>query len=212
MKKFFVTNIVAAMFVSIGFGAAAYAHVTVKPAEVATASYQTFTVSVPNEKTIPTVKVKLDIPSGVTGVTPTVKPGWQIATEKSGEGESAKVTSITWSGGEVPEGMRDEFTYSAKTPDQAGKLEWKAYQTYSDGVVVAWDRAESSHGHDDATNTGPFSVTNVSGEPGSDSHSHDDATSGENDDKVGGSSWALYTAIAALLVSFGALFLSLRSK
>jgi uncharacterized protein YcnI len=157
-----ISGVVLSLLVTtLGISQAVFAHVTVKPAEVASASYRTFTVNVPNEKVIPTTSVKLVIPSGVTNVTPTVKAGWQITTEKDGNGEAAAVRSVTWSGGEISDGLRDEFTFSAKTPDSQESLEWKAYQTYSDGTVVAWDKKESEHtGHDEGS-AGPLSVTKV---------------------------------------------------
>jgi len=72
-------------------------------------------------------------------------------------------TAITWSGGEIGAGYRDEFTFSAKTPDQPADLQWKAYQTYGDGTTVSWDQqptSANSEDKDDAT-TGPFSVTKL---------------------------------------------------
>src|SRR5687768_3143391 len=63
----------------------ASAHVTVKPAEVLTASFQTFTVSVPNEKDEPAIEVRVLIPPGLQHVMPTVKPGWNITSQKQGE-------------------------------------------------------------------------------------------------------------------------------
>jgi len=169
-------------------------------------------VSVPNEKSIPTVEVKLDIPSGVTGVTPTAKAEWDIAVEKEGRGDSARVTSVTWSDGEILDGLRDEFTFSAKTPDQDGEIQWKAYQTYADGTTVAWDQPESNNGHEEASTSGPFSVTTVSAAVESgDEHSHQDAATSAHDESSAGR-WGLYVSVAALAVSFGALFVALRKK
>jgi len=119
-----------------------------------TGAYQTFSVDVPAEKNSPTVSVKLDTPESLTDVTPTVKPGWTIKVDKHGEGEDAMVTAITWSGGEIGAGYRDEFTFSAKTPDQPADLQWKAYQTYGDGTTVSWDQqptSANSEDKDDAT-------------------------------------------------------------
>lgn len=163
MKKFYaiISGIISILFLT----ATASAHVTVKPTDVPTSTYQPFSVSVPNEKEIPTVSVKLVVPESIQSVTPTVKPGWTITTEKSGTGEDAKITSITWAGGSIGEGLRDDFGFTGKTPDQAGEVKWKAYQTYSDGTVVAWDK--ESHGDDheqEDPNSGPLSVTKVTTE------------------------------------------------
>lgn len=148
-----------AIFVPMIVVGSAAAHVKVTPAEVTTSTFQTFCVCVPNEKDNPTIMVKLLIPEGVEHVTPTTKAGWQVSTEQSGSGEDAVVTSITWSGGAIPVGQRDDFSFSAKTPATASTLQWKAYQTYQDGSVVAWDQAGESE--TEGGDVGPASVTKV---------------------------------------------------
>lgn len=148
------------------FAAVASAHVTVKPGEALTGSFQVFNVSVPNEKTIPSVSVKLLIPENIRYVTPTAKDGWKIDIEKDGTGEDAVVKSIIWSDSTIEEGFRNDFSFSAQVPDQATDIQWKAYQTYSDGTVVAWDKVSEGDGHNSGdTNSGPFSVTKVIAEP-----------------------------------------------
>ena len=137
----------------------AFAHVVVKPSEATSASYQTFNVSVPNEREVDVTQVKLLVPDGVTSVTPTQKTGWEVSVEKSGTGETALVKSITWQGGVIPAELRDDFSFSAKTPAKSGELTWKAYQTYADGVTVAWDKSGASSGH--GGDTGPASVTKI---------------------------------------------------
>lgn len=137
----------------------ASAHVTVKPVQVGVASYQTFSMSVPVEKDQPTIGLRLVVPEGLSSVTPTVKPGWTIATKKDGAGESAKVTEISWTGGSIPAGQRDDFTFSAKTPADATTISWKAYQTYQDGSVVSWDKTPSEK--EEGENVGPYSTTAV---------------------------------------------------
>lgn len=122
--------------------ASVLAHVEVMPEEVVVAVRQDFTTGVPNEKDIPTTQVRLVIPAGLESVTPYVKPGWEIETKKTGEGEDALVTEIIWSGGEIGVGLRDSFVFRAMIPSEATTLVWKAYQTYSDGTVVSWDQEE----------------------------------------------------------------------
>lgn len=146
---------------ALGAASAVSAHVVVRPGDAKTGTYQTFTVSVPVERNSPTTEVKLEIPMGVTSVRPTEKPGWTIQMEKHTENDTTMVSAITWTGGEIGVDLRDEFTFSAKTPDEPTDLQWKAYQTYKDGTVVAWDQeSENSEDSEDAT-TGPFSVTKV---------------------------------------------------
>lgn len=181
-------------FTSMLISTSAQAHVTIKPTEAAPASYQTFTVSVPNEKAQPTTRIKLLIPSSVENVTPTQKPGWVIDTEKNTDDA---ITSITWSGNNIDEGLRDDFTFSAKLPVTPGNIEWKAYQTYADGTVVAWDQPDSSEGHSEK-DKGPFSVTVVK----------------ETVDTIQKSNQAsdtsFYIAVAALLIALISVFFSTR--
>jgi uncharacterized protein YcnI len=143
----------------------ASAHVVVRPAQVGIGAFQTFTMSVPNEKDSATVGLKLLIPTGLMHVSPTVKPGWNISTKALGE----EVTEISWTGGKIPVGQRDDFTFGVQAPAETGTIVWKAYQTYADGTVVAWDMQPTDDHHDatkdkdddDSANSGPYSETMV---------------------------------------------------
>ena len=201
-----------AVALTIGLSNSAFAHVTVKPAEVATASYQTFTVNVPNEKPIPTVSVKVLMPGDIKNATPTQKAGWQIVKEVEGSGEDVVTKSITWQGGSITEGTRDEFTFSAKTPEKATDLQWKAYQTYADGTVVAWDQeSNGAHSHDSSNpNAGPLSVTRVVTETAQDSSSKK-ADQAAADAKVAAER-SLYISIAAVVVGIFGIFLATRKN
>ncbi len=140
--------------------AVALAHVIVQPAQVGIGEFQTFSVGVPNEKDSSVTSVKLELPAGLREVAPTVKPGWKITMDKTGQDDSAHVTAITWSGGSIPAEQRDDFTFSAQVPAKASELHWKAFQTYADGTTVSWDQKPA--GSDDATgSSGPYSVTKV---------------------------------------------------
>jgi len=136
-KKLIFLMIVAFVFFASAIPASA--HVSVKPNQVGAAERVNFVVGVPTEEEDPTVQVRLVIPEGLQSVTPFVKPGWNIELKKTGEGEEAKVTEIIWSGGSIPAERRDEFVFSAQAPADETSLVWKAYQTYGDGDVVAWE-------------------------------------------------------------------------
>jgi len=138
MKKIITSIVISLSLVLFGV-TNAYAHVTVKPAEVVIGQRLNFVVSVPTEEATPTVAVRLVIPEGLVSVRPNVKPGWTIQLKKSGSGETERVTEIVWAGGRIPADQRDEFVFSAQAPKVEGNLVWRAYQTYGDGDVVAWD-------------------------------------------------------------------------
>jgi uncharacterized protein YcnI len=189
---------IAIVATTLLFGTIAQAHVTVKPAQASPASFETFTVSVPNEKTQSTIRVKLLIPEGVEHVTPTQKSGWKITSEKDAKGV---VSSITWSDGEIGEGFRDEFSFSAKLPATPSEIQWKAYQTYADGTIVAWDQGNTNDNHDEK-NKGPFSVTTIKEAA---------SVNVENNDVLPQpSGLSFYIATAALVVGFVAVFFSTR--
>jgi uncharacterized protein YcnI len=207
------------------FGAViASAHVTVKPEEVGISKYQTFTVSVPNEKETPTTGVRLIIPQGLEHVSPNSKPGWNIEIKKIGvsmkgeilnTGEKAPdpetVTELIWTGGSIPEGQRDEFLFSAKVPAGEGEIIWKAYQTYADGEIVAWDQdPNASKPTDEGTDehgSNPFSVTQVV----NDLKKIDDEAEIKLEDKEETQLPVLMSALAVILSGF-AIGIALRRK
>lgn len=185
----------------------ASAHVVVKPAEVLTGAFQSFNVGVPNEKDMPVTQVKLTIPDNLQYVTPTVKNGWTINVDKEGAGETAKVKSITWSGGSIPAGLRDDFGFSAKTPDKVTDIQWKAYQTYEDGVTVNWDKNPKDVKEDDESGTeGPYSITKVTTTAAVADTSHHD------DDGKASDTQARLMSIIALAVAFVAFSLATRKN
>ncbi len=161
MKKLLVSLIVGLGLVGLA-SPTALAHVTVRPVEVGIGSFQTFSIGVPVEKDQNTVKLRLVIPEGLESVRPNVKPGWKVTVKKTGEGESAKVTELEWSEGQIPAGLRDDFLFSAKVPASTQTLVWKAYQTYQDGTVVSWDETgHSDHHKAETDNKGPASETQL---------------------------------------------------
>lgn len=163
MKKniFFVVGVIAGLLVFVSGGNIS-AHVVVQPSQVVAAERTTFAVSVPNEHDTPVVAVRLIIPEGLSSVRPFVKPGWNVEVIKSGDDEDAPATEIIWTstGGEVPVDLKDEFLFSAKAPSDPGELQWKAYETYADGMVVSWDQVPS-----ETEGNKPYSVTRVLAEP-----------------------------------------------
>lgn len=196
--------------IMLAVSASASAHVVVKPAEVVTAGFQTFTVGVPNEKDISTVNVKLIIPGALKHVQPTQKAGWQIDIEKDEADEDATVKSITWSGNEIKAGFRDEFTFSGQVPEEATELQWKAYQIYADGTVVSWDKSgEGGHGDED-DDSGPFSITNVVANTATEASikKADQAAV----DAQGAANTALYVGIAGVVVGLAGVYFGTRQK
>lgn len=154
----------------------AWAHTTVEPAQAPAGGSQTFTVTAPNEKDIPIVEVRVEVPEGfeVTEVPQT--PGW----ESESEGRS-----LVWSGGEVPEGEEQEFTFEARAPQETGEYKFSTSDTYEDGSVSEWAGAEDSDS--------PASFVEVAARGGEDSGS---GVSGDLPESGGISPTLFYGAFA----------------
>jgi uncharacterized protein YcnI len=203
IKKVFISSSVVLSLLLCA--SPAFAHVVVRPNQVGTAAFQTFTVGVPNEKEVPTVGLRLVIPEGLKYVSPNVKPGWTIDVKKSGEGEEAVVTEITWTSGKVPAGQRDDFVFSAQAPAEETSLQWKAYQTYESGEVVAWDQKPSSN-HDDE-NVKPYSETKVVNDLASASEHAESHTANASTNDL-----PTTLSIIAIILSAGSLYIASRKK
>ena len=204
-----VFGAVIAGAVSVVLSGVAAAHVVVKPAEVQTASFQTFTVGVPNERDTAITKLELKVPGELQFVSPTVHPGWDITTAKNGSGENTVVTDITWAGGSIPVSQRDDFTFSAKVPAKTSALQWKAYQTYEDGTVVSWDQKPSAKEEEGGT-SGPYSVTKVVSQTAADAavvQAQKDAATAKTDAKQ--TETIAYAGVALALVG---IFLATRKS
>jgi uncharacterized protein YcnI len=139
--------------------AVASAHVKILPYQAGTGEDLVFSVSVPNEGTTATTKLKLLVPDGVKYVSPVARSDWKITTNKATNGD---VKSITWSNGKLPPHRSADFEFRAATPKQATQLDWKAIQTYDDGTVVKWNQPPQKGKREAKSKTaGPYSITYV---------------------------------------------------
>ncbi|MGG2995230.1 YcnI family protein [Paenibacillus macerans] len=139
------------------FAGVASAHVTVSPGASAPGAWQTYTIKVPVEKDIPTVKVALKIPDGVEFKQYRPIPDWGVELTKN---DAGAVTAVTWSAedGGIGPGEFQQFDFVAKNPDKAAEVAWDAFQYYSDGSVVEWTGGEGADY--------PHSLTVISAEAG----------------------------------------------
>jgi uncharacterized protein YcnI len=196
MKKFF--SALSLCFVSmLLFAGIASAHVVVYPQQSTQGAFEKFTVRVPSEKDIPTVKVEIKIPAEVAISRFQPMAGWKYDLTKD---SSSKITSVVWTA--TGEGLSStefsEFSMQGKVGDQATTISWKAYQTYKDGSVVEWVGAPDSDK--------PASVTTVDPKPATantaaDGHNHSaGATATTHTDESGSSKLPLYLSIAALVL------------
>lgn len=134
--------------------AGAQAHVTLSPTEVSAGAFQVLDVRVPNERDdASTVKVEVQMPPGVVGVSYQAVPGWttKVAKEtldtpiQTPDGPITEaVSTVTWKGtgngeGAIAPGQFGDFPISLQIPGKPGDvLTFKALQTYSNGEIVRW--------------------------------------------------------------------------
>jgi periplasmic copper chaperone A len=217
----FRTALILATVTAALLAPSAAAHVTLNPDAVPADSFSRFAVRVPTERGVPTVKVTLRIPEGLTFVSFQPKPGWtrtvqmvKLAKPITMEGETVteRVGTVTWSGGSIGPGEFDEFGLSAHVPNTPGReLVFPAVQTYANREVVRWigapdadepaprvtlEAAEAEDGADATTTT----TTEASSEEGDEDESEDRAN------------LALGFGIAGLLAGLGGLGLGLYRR
>jgi len=122
----------------------AFGHAHVSPPVVLAKAGQVFTLAVPTEKEgATTTTIELTPPSGFAIDSFVPSPGWKRTVLKTGSGEDAVVTKVTWSGGAVPTDEDAAFSFLAETASP-GSYTFAVRQTYSDGSVVDWSGPESS--------------------------------------------------------------------
>lgn len=193
--------LVSIVFASVLLGSLSNveAHVTLTPNASEPGSYDEYSVRVPVERAVPTTKLELEVPDGVSLSTVEPVPGFKHTFETDKQGNIKK---ITWeaTGKGIGEHEHVDFPIVVANPEKEGKFMWKAVQTYKDGKKVSWtdEKADSEH---------PAPVTEVkkgSGTTGGHGHHHgDDHASSE----TGSSDTALWiVSILALVVSLIALF------
>jgi uncharacterized protein YcnI len=123
---------------------AALAHAHVSPPVVLANESQVFTLAVPTEKEgATTTTIEMTPPEGFSIDSFVPSPGWKRTVQKTGSGEDAVVTKVTWSGGSVPTDEDSAFSFLA-SPGPAATYSFGVRQTYSDGSVVDWSGPESS--------------------------------------------------------------------
>jgi uncharacterized protein YcnI len=136
-----IGKLVAVALLAAGaFPAAAQAHIQVTPSTVAPGDAAKFTVLVPGERDSETVKVELQMPSGLLPFSYEDPAGWKRSLVKASNGS---VERVVWTGRAPSDGFT-EFSFLAGTPEKPGELQFKALQTYADGTVVRWIGAPDS--------------------------------------------------------------------
>jgi uncharacterized protein YcnI len=124
------------LLVALAAAPAAAAHIEIAPETAARDSVTTFTLEVPNERTVPMIKLEVKLPAGVDAVRLAPKTGWK---------GDVRAGVMTWTGGAIaPEGS-ERFVFRAHLPTTpATELVFPAIQSFTTGPVTRWIGAPSS--------------------------------------------------------------------
>jgi uncharacterized protein YcnI len=121
--------------------AIAYAHVQILPKESASGDNETYTMLVPDEKNIATVRIEAEFPTAVVVSEIEPKDGWKIDSRKDASG---KIIGAVWSGSSIAPKQSADFSFRAKNPSESAKLTWRVVQFYEDGSKSEWTGEEGS--------------------------------------------------------------------
>lgn len=110
----------------------ASAHVRVTPSASKPGSTETYSMAVPTEGKVATVKVELILPKSLTlvSVDDAGKP-YDVRHAEDGS------TVITWQT-QIEPSYAKIFKFAAKNPSSAGEISWAAHQYFADGTQADW--------------------------------------------------------------------------
>jgi uncharacterized protein YcnI len=108
----------------------AFAHIRIDPTESAPGAREKYTMRVPNEKQVNTIRVEGEFPAGLQIYDFEFKPGWKIDFKKD---DSGKIVGATWAGTVQPYEFV-EFGMLGINPKEGANLVWKFVQYYEDGT------------------------------------------------------------------------------
>jgi len=111
------------------------AHVTISPRESTIGELETYTIRVPTERDVPTVRIEIEFPMGVYVSDFDITSGWEVESITSEDGQ---YKGAAWTGGSIAQGESEEFSFSSQNPGEEATLVWKVVQIHSDGSKAEW--------------------------------------------------------------------------
>ena len=111
-------------------GHLAFAHIRILPTESTPGAREKYTMRVPNEKQVATVRIEGEFPSGVNIYDFEFKPGWKIDFKKDDKG---RIVGAVWTGRMVPYEFV-EFGMLGLNDKDSSSLVWRFVQYYDDGT------------------------------------------------------------------------------
>jgi uncharacterized protein YcnI len=110
---------------------AALAHIRIYPTESAPGAREKYTMRVPNEKQVNSIRVEGEFPAELNVYDFEFKPGWKIDFKKDDKG---KIIGATWTGKIQPYEFVEFGMLGLNPKEGASTLTWKFVQYYDDGT------------------------------------------------------------------------------
>jgi len=217
----------AAAVVLLAGAATASAHVEVRAASGAAAGE--IIVSVVSESlTADTISLAVRLPENVVQAEFPDVLGWTHSEETApldpplrvaGVDVTTRVSTVTWTGGRIPEGQGAEFRLRVAVAEGTTRrgLAFPAVQTYSDGAVVRWIGAPTSDTPAGVLATAvpavaAVAVTTTPTTPTATSTQSDTATTATTSDGDGGNPAGLIFALVGAAIAIGGVVAIIRAR
>jgi uncharacterized protein YcnI len=108
----------------------AVAHIRIYPNESTHGTREKYTMRVPNEKQVDSIRIEGEFPAELNVYDFEFKPGWKIDFKKDDKG---KIIGATWTGKIQPYEFV-EFGMLGLNPKEGSSLTWRFVQYYADGT------------------------------------------------------------------------------
>ncbi len=105
------------------------AHIRIYPSESILGAREKYTMRVPNERQVATIRIEGEFPANLQVYDFEFKPGWQVDIKKDAEG---RIVGATWIGTIRPYEFV-EFGMLGINPQRGDTLVWRFVQYYADG-------------------------------------------------------------------------------
>ena len=194
----------------------------VKPSASRPADSQLYTMTVPNERDVPTVEVALKIPAGIDSVVVESIPGWKAQIVRQAD----RIDVIRFTGSLPPDSFAT-FRFIARNPVEEGELVWAVTQRYAGGETVGWTGPADSDTpapRTEITESAPATdvldvASGSTADPGTATETTatvtaapEEAEAAAESNEEGGDTLPTVLSIVALLVALAALATTLRRR
>ena len=194
----------------------------VKPSASRPADSQLYTMTVPNEREVPTVEVALKIPAGIDSVVVESVAGWKAQLVRQAD----RIDVIRFTGSLPPDSFVT-FRFIARNPVEEGELVWATTQRYAGGEVVGWTGPADSDTPAPRTTISESApaadvldvASGSTADPGTTTETTatetvaaEEAAAATESDDEGGDTLPTVLSIVALLAALAALALTLRRR